>query len=144
MVKLCNQLIEMKKENQLILMTDKLLEAMRGLYEDNEKRIWKCQALNNFLVVDTWAALQVATATTLLAPFLIYPKNGRAPNSKTYEQRTMTAPNATTSATSRTPSMADHEDFSHLQVNNGETPSYSSNKTTLQIRETKQVQNPHR
>ncbi|MCW4028770.1 MAG: radical SAM protein [Candidatus Bathyarchaeota archaeon] len=52
MVKLCNQLIEMKKNNKLILMTDKLLEAMRGLYEDDEKRIWKCQALNNFLVVD--------------------------------------------------------------------------------------------
>ena len=33
-------------------MTDKLLEALRGLYEEDTKRTWKCQALNNFLVVD--------------------------------------------------------------------------------------------
>jgi hypothetical protein len=32
-------------------MTTKLLEALRSLY-DEEKRIWKCRALNNFLVVD--------------------------------------------------------------------------------------------
>jgi MoaA/NifB/PqqE/SkfB family radical SAM enzyme len=51
MVSLCNQLIEMKKKNKQILMTDKLLEAMRSLYQE-DKRIWKCQALNNFLVVD--------------------------------------------------------------------------------------------
>jgi AdoMet-dependent heme synthase len=50
MVKLCNQLIEMKKKNKKILMTDQILLALRGLYED--KRTWKCQALNNFLVVD--------------------------------------------------------------------------------------------
>jgi len=52
MVNLCNQLIEMKKKNKKILMTDKLLEALRGLYEEDTKRTWKCQALNNFLVVD--------------------------------------------------------------------------------------------
>ena len=52
MVNLCNQLIEMKKKNNLILMTNKLLETMRSLYEEEEKRTWKCQALNNFLVVD--------------------------------------------------------------------------------------------
>lgn len=50
MVNLCNQLIEMKKKNKKILMTDQILLALRGLYED--KRTWKCQALNNFLVVD--------------------------------------------------------------------------------------------
>jgi MoaA/NifB/PqqE/SkfB family radical SAM enzyme len=51
MVKLCNDLIEMKKKNRNILMTTKLLEALRSLY-DEEKRIWKCRALDNFLVVD--------------------------------------------------------------------------------------------
>jgi MoaA/NifB/PqqE/SkfB family radical SAM enzyme len=52
MVNLCNQLIEMKKKNKKILMTDKLLEALRSLYEEDSERTWKCQALNHFLVVD--------------------------------------------------------------------------------------------
>jgi MoaA/NifB/PqqE/SkfB family radical SAM enzyme len=51
MIDLCNQIIEMMKKNKNILMTKKLLEALRGLYED-EQRTWKCQALNHFLVVD--------------------------------------------------------------------------------------------
>ena len=51
MVKLCNSLIEMKKKNKKILMTNKLLKALRSFYEE-DKRTWKCQALRNFLVVD--------------------------------------------------------------------------------------------
>ena len=51
MVKLCNDLIELKKTNKNILMTTQLLEALRSLY-DEQKRTWKCQALSNFLVVD--------------------------------------------------------------------------------------------
>jgi hypothetical protein len=51
MVNLCNQLIEMKKTNNKILMTTKLIEALRSLFEE-DTRIWKCQALKNFLVVD--------------------------------------------------------------------------------------------
>lgn len=51
MVELCNSLIELKKNNKNILMTDKLIKAMRSLYEEH-KRTWKCQALNHFLVVD--------------------------------------------------------------------------------------------
>ncbi len=51
MVNLCNQLIELKKKNKKILMTDKLLVTLRSLYEE-DKRTWKCQALNHFLVVD--------------------------------------------------------------------------------------------
>ncbi len=51
MVDLCNSLIEMKKKNKKILMTNKLLKTMRSLYEQDE-RTWKCQALSNFLVVD--------------------------------------------------------------------------------------------
>jgi len=50
MINLCNQLIEMQKKNKRILISTKILEALRALYE--EKRIWKCQALKNFLVVD--------------------------------------------------------------------------------------------
>jgi MoaA/NifB/PqqE/SkfB family radical SAM enzyme len=51
MVKLCDSLTEMKKKNKKILMTTKLLKALRSLYEE-DKRTWKCQALSNFLVVD--------------------------------------------------------------------------------------------
>ncbi len=51
MVNLCNSLIEMKKKNKKILMTNKLLEALRSIYLE-DKRTWKCQALNQFLVVD--------------------------------------------------------------------------------------------
>jgi MoaA/NifB/PqqE/SkfB family radical SAM enzyme len=51
MVKLCDSLIEMRKKNRKILMTNKILKALRSLFEE-EKRTWNCQALNNFLVVD--------------------------------------------------------------------------------------------
>jgi len=51
MVKLCDNLIEMKKKNKKILMTTKLLKALRSLYSD-EKRTWNCHALQNFFVID--------------------------------------------------------------------------------------------
>ncbi len=51
MVKLCNSLMEMKKKNKKILMTNKLLKTIRSLYGE-DGRTWKCQALNNFLVID--------------------------------------------------------------------------------------------
>jgi MoaA/NifB/PqqE/SkfB family radical SAM enzyme len=51
MVKLCDALIEMKKKNNKILMTTKLLKALRSLYLE-DKRTWNCRALKNFLVID--------------------------------------------------------------------------------------------
>jgi MoaA/NifB/PqqE/SkfB family radical SAM enzyme len=51
MVNLCNSLIETKKKNKKILMTNKLLKTIRSIYGE-DKRTWKCQALSNFLVVD--------------------------------------------------------------------------------------------
>ena len=51
MVKLCDTLIEMKKKNGKILMTNKLLKVLRNLFSEG-KRTWKCQALQNFLVID--------------------------------------------------------------------------------------------
>ena len=51
MVSLCDKLMEMKKKNKHILMTNKLLKALRSYYNE-DRRTWKCQALNNFLVVD--------------------------------------------------------------------------------------------
>jgi hypothetical protein len=51
MVTLCDQLLEMKKKNRRILMTTKLLKAMRSLYAE-DKRIWNCRALQDFFIVD--------------------------------------------------------------------------------------------
>jgi MoaA/NifB/PqqE/SkfB family radical SAM enzyme len=51
MVNLCDSLIKIKKKNQKILMTTKLLKALRTLYSE-DKRTWNCQALQNFFVVD--------------------------------------------------------------------------------------------
>ncbi|MEM2999050.1 MAG: radical SAM protein [Candidatus Bathyarchaeia archaeon] len=51
MVKLCDSLLEMKKKNNKILMTDKLLKTLRALFSEG-KRSWHCRALQNFLVID--------------------------------------------------------------------------------------------
>jgi MoaA/NifB/PqqE/SkfB family radical SAM enzyme len=51
MVNLCDFLIEMKKKNSNILITTKILEAVKRLYLDG-KRLWKCSALQNFFIID--------------------------------------------------------------------------------------------
>lgn len=51
MVELCDKLIEMKRRNKNILMTTKLLKTLKTLFAEN-KRAWKCYALQNFFVVD--------------------------------------------------------------------------------------------
>jgi MoaA/NifB/PqqE/SkfB family radical SAM enzyme len=51
MVTLCDSLISMQRKNSNILMTTKILEAVRNLYLE-DRRTWKCQALQSFFVVD--------------------------------------------------------------------------------------------
>jgi MoaA/NifB/PqqE/SkfB family radical SAM enzyme len=51
MVKVCDALAEMRKKNRRILMTTKLLKALKHLFLEN-KRIWNCRALQNFFVID--------------------------------------------------------------------------------------------
>ncbi len=51
LAKVCDTLIEMKKENKYIYITRKTLEAIKQLALTG-KRIWKCGALKSFLVVD--------------------------------------------------------------------------------------------
>ena len=51
MVKLCDSLIEMKKNNSKIFMTTELLKALRTLFLEG-KRTWNCRALRNFFVID--------------------------------------------------------------------------------------------
>jgi MoaA/NifB/PqqE/SkfB family radical SAM enzyme len=80
MVDLCNQLIEMKKTNNQILMTTKLLEALRGLFED--KRIWKCQALKNFLVVDHLGRIAGCHSQPFAGSVFDLPKEWKSPKFK--------------------------------------------------------------
>jgi MoaA/NifB/PqqE/SkfB family radical SAM enzyme len=51
MVNLCDSLNELKKKSGLVLVTDKILGAVRALYAEN-RRTWRCKALQNFLIVD--------------------------------------------------------------------------------------------
>jgi len=51
MCQICDSLVEMKRKNSNILITNKILEAVKRLFLDG-KRLWKCQALRNFFVVD--------------------------------------------------------------------------------------------
>ena len=51
MVKLCDSLIEMKKKYSNLLMTKKLLKAIKKLYLTGE-RPWECRAFNNFFIID--------------------------------------------------------------------------------------------
>jgi MoaA/NifB/PqqE/SkfB family radical SAM enzyme len=51
MVKTCDSLMKMKKENNNILMTTKLLKAIKNLYLTGE-RPWECRALKNFFMID--------------------------------------------------------------------------------------------
>ncbi len=51
MVKLCDDLIQLKKNNSGMLITTKILEAVKQLFLDG-KRTWKCRALTNFFMID--------------------------------------------------------------------------------------------
>jgi MoaA/NifB/PqqE/SkfB family radical SAM enzyme len=51
MVRLCDSLIEMKRKNSNIMMTTKLLKALREFYLTGE-RPWECRAFKNFFMID--------------------------------------------------------------------------------------------
>lgn len=51
MVKLCDYLLAIKSKNPNILLTTKLLKAVKTLYSTGE-RTWKCRALQSFIVVN--------------------------------------------------------------------------------------------
>jgi MoaA/NifB/PqqE/SkfB family radical SAM enzyme len=51
MIKFCDVLSEVRRKNGNILMTNKILEAIRNFYLEG-KRAWKCRALQNFFMVD--------------------------------------------------------------------------------------------
>lgn len=51
MVEFCDSILDLKKHNSRILVTNRLLKALRHLYQHGE-RTWKCGALRNFLMID--------------------------------------------------------------------------------------------
>jgi MoaA/NifB/PqqE/SkfB family radical SAM enzyme len=51
MVKTCDSLIAMRKKNNNVIMTAKLLKAIKNFYLTGERQ-WKCRALQNFFVID--------------------------------------------------------------------------------------------
>ena len=51
MAKICDALIEMKKERKGIFITNKTLEALKQFFL-NGQRTWECKALQSFLMVD--------------------------------------------------------------------------------------------
>ncbi|MGC8998093.1 MAG: radical SAM protein [Candidatus Bathyarchaeia archaeon] len=51
MVKVCDSLLEMKQKDDNVLITTKVLEAVKHLYLEN-KRIWRCRALQSFFVIN--------------------------------------------------------------------------------------------
>ena len=51
MAELCDQLIDIKRKDSNVLITAKILRAMKSLFLTDE-RTWKCRALQNFFVID--------------------------------------------------------------------------------------------
>jgi MoaA/NifB/PqqE/SkfB family radical SAM enzyme len=51
MVRLCDSLITLRKKNSNIMMTTKLLKAIKKLYLTGE-RPWECRAFKNFFMID--------------------------------------------------------------------------------------------
>jgi AdoMet-dependent heme synthase len=84
MINLCNQLIDMKKTNKKILMTDKLIIALRGVFED--KRIWKCQALKDFLVVDHLGRVAGCHSHNFAGSVFDLPRIWKSPEFKTLRE----------------------------------------------------------
>jgi MoaA/NifB/PqqE/SkfB family radical SAM enzyme len=51
MVNVCDSLISLKKIDNNVFMTSKILEAVKNLYLTG-KKTWKCRALQNFFIID--------------------------------------------------------------------------------------------
>jgi MoaA/NifB/PqqE/SkfB family radical SAM enzyme len=81
MVELCDKLLEMKKSNKLILMTNKLIKAMRSLYAE-DRRIWKCKALDDFLIVDHLGRVGGCHGRNFVGSVFDLPKNWKSPEFK--------------------------------------------------------------
>ncbi len=78
MVRLCNSLIEMKKKNNKILMTTKLLKTLRDMYL-YDKRTWNCRALQNFFMIDHLGRIAGCHSHNIAATVFDLPKLWNSP-----------------------------------------------------------------
>jgi MoaA/NifB/PqqE/SkfB family radical SAM enzyme len=94
MVKLCDTLMEMKKTNKRILITDKLLKAIKSLYTE-EKRVWKCKALQSFLVVDHLGRVAGCHNHAYVGSIFDLPKNWKSEKFNTLREQYKTCTQCT-------------------------------------------------
>jgi MoaA/NifB/PqqE/SkfB family radical SAM enzyme len=94
MVKLCDTLIEMKKNNKHILVTDKLLKTLRSLYAE-EKRTWNCKALQSFLVIDHLGRVAGCHNRTFAGSIFDLPKDWKSKKYNTLREQYKTCTQCT-------------------------------------------------
>jgi len=78
LAEVCDTLIRMKKENKYIYITKKTLEAVKHLALTG-KRLWKCKALKNFLVVDHLGRVSGCHVREPVSSIFDLPKIWRSP-----------------------------------------------------------------
>jgi MoaA/NifB/PqqE/SkfB family radical SAM enzyme len=93
-VKLCDTLMEMKKTNKRILITNKILKTLRSLYAE-EKRTWDCKALQNFLVVDHLGRVAGCHNHTFAGSIFDLPKNWKSEKYNTLREQYKTCTQCT-------------------------------------------------
>ncbi|MCL2172360.1 MAG: radical SAM protein [Candidatus Bathyarchaeota archaeon] len=86
MVKLCDTLMEMKKTNKRILITNRILKAIKSLYAE-EKRTWNCKALQSFLVVDHLGRIAGCHNHTFAGSIFDLPKNWKSEKYNTLREK---------------------------------------------------------
>jgi MoaA/NifB/PqqE/SkfB family radical SAM enzyme len=94
MVKLCDTLMEMKKNNKHILVTDKLLKTLKSLYAE-EKRVWRCKALQSFLVVDHLGRVAGCHNRTFAGSIFDLPKDWKSEKYNTLREQYKTCTQCT-------------------------------------------------
>jgi MoaA/NifB/PqqE/SkfB family radical SAM enzyme len=94
MVKLCDNLLTTKKTKKQILITDKLLKTLRSLYAE-EKRVWNCKALKNFLVIDHLGRIAGCHNRTFTGTIFDLPKNWKTDEFNTQREQYKTCTKCT-------------------------------------------------
>ena len=94
MVKLCDTLMDMKKKNKQILITNKVLKTLKNLYA-KEKRDWNCKALQNFLVIDPIGRIAGCHNHTNAGSIFDLPKNWKSEEYNTLREQYKTCTQCT-------------------------------------------------
>ncbi|MDR2707465.1 MAG: radical SAM protein [Nitrososphaerota archaeon] len=87
MVNLCDTLqMARKTSGKRILITDKLLKTLRSLFAE-EKRVWSCKALQNFLVIDHLGRIAGCHNQTFTSSIFDLPKNRKTQEYNTQKEQ---------------------------------------------------------